>query len=113
MKRIAFAGIGAAAVLLLGVGAAMAEDVPTFEITIQNHVFIPAAFDIPAGKDVRLVVKNLDKTPEEFESHDFSAEKIILGGGVGTFMLPPLEKGDYKFFGEFHGDTAQGVMTAK
>ncbi len=114
MKRMIFAMAGLAAILTLGVASASAaEDVPTFEITIKNHVFTPSAFDIPAGKDVRLVVKNLDPTPEEFESYDFNVEKIIAGGGTGTFLLAPLEKGEYKFFGEFHEDTAQGVITAK
>jgi plastocyanin len=114
MKRMIFAMAGLAAVLTLGMAPAnAAEDVPTFELTIKDHMFVPDRLEIPAGKDVKLVVKNLDPTPEEFESYDFNVEKIIAGGGQGTFLLAPLEKGDYKFFGEFHEDTAQGVLTAK
>jgi plastocyanin len=109
--------LAAAAVALglaFGTGSAFAaDDVPTFVITIKDHVFNPAKFEVPAGQDVKLVVKNLDPTPEEFESYDFNVEKIIAGGGEGSFLIAPLEKGDYKFFGEFHEDTAQGVMTVK
>lgn len=115
MKSRVFAAAGLAAFLTLGVipAAIAADDVPTFEISIKDHMFTPNHIEVPAGKDVRLVVKNLDPTPEEFESYDFNVEKIIAGGGQGTFLIAPLEKGDYKFFGEFHEDTAQGVLTAK
>jgi plastocyanin len=107
------AALGAAAVLAFGVGTAFADDVPTVEITIKDHKFEPAHVEVPAGKEVKIVVKNLDDTPEEFESYDLNLEKIIAGGGEGTFTLEALEAGDYKFFGEFHEDTAQGVLTAK
>jgi plastocyanin len=114
MMRKSFAAAGLAAMLAFGSsGAFAADDVPTFEISIKDHIFSPTTLEVPAGKDVKLVVKNLDATPEEFESYDLNLEKIIAGGGEGTFLLAPLEKGDYKFFGEFHEDTAQGVLTAK
>ena len=119
MKRMGFVAAGVAAVLAFGltgafgVTEARAADVPTFEITIKDHVFTPALLEVPAGQEVKLVVKNLDPTPEEFESYDLNLEKIIAGGGEGVFNLEPLEKGQYKFFGEFNEDTAQGVLKAK
>lgn len=99
--------------LVFGAGAAMAGEMPTFEITIKDHVFSPAMVEVPAGEEVKLVVKNLDPTPEEFESHSLYLEKIIAGGSEGIFLLEPLEAGEYKFFGEFNEDTAQGVIVAK
>lgn len=115
MKSRMFAVAGLAAVLTFGAGAAAyaADDVPTFELTIKDHMFAPDHIEVPAGQDVKLVVKNLDPTPEEFESYDLNVEKIIAGGAQGVFLIAPLETGDYKFFGEFHEDTAQGVLTAK
>lgn len=119
MKRMGFVAAGVAAALAFGltgafgVAEARADDVPTFEITIKDHVFTPALLEVPAGKEIKLVVKNLDPTPEEFESYDLNLEKIIAGGGQGVFNLEPLEKGQYKFFGEFNEDTAKGVLKAK
>lgn len=106
----------AAALVALSAGSfsvAHADEQPTFEITIKDHKFDPSTLEVPAGKEVKLVVKNLDATAEEFESYDLNREKIIAGGGQGVFFLEPMKPGTYKFFGEFHQDTAQGVIIAK
>lgn len=86
---------------------------PQYTIEIRNHRFIPSNIDINANERVKLIVKNLDKTAEEFESHDLKREKIIQGNRKATFLIGPLKKGTYKFFGEFHEDTAQGTVTVK
>ncbi len=113
MTRI-FLAAGVAAVLALGAGSAVAaDDTPTFELTIKDHKFEPATLEVPAQKDIKLIVKNLDPTAEEFESRDFRAEKIIAGGGQGTFYLEPMDPGSYTFFGEFNPATAQGVLVVK
>lgn len=93
--------------------AALADEVPVFSISIKDHKFNPDTVTIPAGKKVKLVVKNEDKTPEEFESHDFNREKVIPGGGEANIFVGPLEKGEYKFFGEFNPATAQGKLVVK
>lgn len=114
MTRNFLAAAGVAAALVFGAGQALAaDDEATFELTIKDHKFSPATLEVPAQKDIKLIVKNLDETAEEFESHDFRAEKIIAGGGQGVFYLEPMEPGTYKFFGEFHEDTAQGVLVVK
>lgn len=113
MTRIFLAAASVAAVLALGAGGALAADTPTFELTIKDHKFEPATLEVPAQTDIKLIVKNLDETAEEFESRDFRAEKIIAGGGQGTFYLDPMEPGSYTFFGEFNPDTAQGVLVVK
>ena len=112
-QRIRIAVMAAFAVLAFGlVAPAMAE---TLEITIviKDHVFSPSEVRVPAGEKIRLIVKNEDATPEEFESHDLNLEKIIGGGRQGTFVFGPLEAGTYKFFGEFNEDSAQGVVIAE
>jgi plastocyanin len=94
---------------------AFAEDAKPKEYTvaIKDHVFVPAKLAVAAGEKFNLIVDNQDKTPEEFESHDLSREKVIKGGTKAVIKLGPLEKGEYKFFGEFHEKTAQGVLVVK
>ena len=91
---------------------ALAAD-DTFTLTIHDHRFDPAQLDVPSGKKLTLVVKNLDATPEEFESHDLKREKVIAGKGHATISIGPLNPGTYKFVGEFHEATAQGQIVAK
>lgn len=93
--------------------SAMAADIKVFEIKIKDHKFDPATVEIPAGEKVKLLVKNLDKTPEEFESHDFNREKVIPGGSEANIFVGPLDKGEYVFFGEFNPKTAQGKLIVK
>lgn len=89
------------------------EETPTFEVSIENHLFTPAEFEIPAGQKVKLVISNLDPTPEEFESHELNREKIIAGNSEGVIYVGPLKPGIYPFFGEFNEDTAQGKIIVK
>lgn len=85
----------------------------TITLTIKDHRFDPARLEVPAGKKFNLLVKNLDPTPEEFESHDLKREKVIAGKGQATITIGPLKPGTYKFVGEYHEKTAQGQMVAK
>ena len=88
-------------------------ETPVFEILIKDHKFEPMEITIPAATKVKLLVKNLDPTPEEFESFDFSREKIIAGGSQAVIFVGPLEPGRYNFFGEFNMETAQGYLVVK
>ena len=58
-------------------------------------------------------MKNLDNSPEEFESYSLHREKLIPAGGQITVYVGPLDPGRYDFFGEFHSDTAKGQIIAK
>ena len=91
----------------------IAEERDSYALTISNHKFEPASLEVPAGKKIKLIVKNLDPTPEEFESYDLNREKVVAGKGEITIYIGPLKPGNYKFFGEFHQDTAQGKIVAK
>jgi len=93
---------------------AQAEEEPkSYTITIKDHRFTPSELKVPAGHKIKLLVKNNDPTAEEFESHDLHREKIIPGGADAVITLRPLDKGTYKFFGEFHEETAQGYIIAE
>jgi hypothetical protein len=86
---------------------------PIIEIEIRDHLFIPSQVEIPADTKVKLVVKNLDPTPEEFESYELNREKVISGNSQTVIFIGPLPPGEYPFFGEFNPETAQGKVVVK
>jgi hypothetical protein len=105
-----------AAVLLIGMGlslGARAEEPMTITLTIKDHRFSPSEIRVPVGRRAILHVQNDDATPEEFDSTALQVEKVIVGGAYGTVRLRPLGPGRYPFMGEFHPDTAQGVVIAE
>jgi hypothetical protein len=98
------------AALISGAPAARAEDLA---IAFRNHRFEPARLEVPAHQKFKLLVKNDDATADEFESAELNREKLVPAGQTITVFLGPLEPGEYKFFGDFHQDTAKGVLIAK
>ncbi|PPD41389.1 MAG: hypothetical protein CTY15_13595 [Methylocystis sp.] len=103
----------AAAALALGMGFAGAAAAESYTLTIKDHKFEPAELKIPADKAATLVVNNLDATPEEFESKPFRIEKVVPANSEATFQLRPMKPGRYKFFGEFHEDSARGEVVVE
>src|SRR6266481_3323990 len=104
--------------LALGLGLNLAAVLPAaadepFNLSIKDHRFQPAEIEIPVDKKVTLLVKNLDPTPEEFESIELHREKVIPGGKEITVFIGPLRPGRYEFYGEFNQDTARGAITVK
>lgn len=81
-----------------------------YTTSIKDHRFVPDVIEIPANTKVKLLVRNEDATPEEFESHALHREKIIKGNSTATILLGPLKAGEYPFVGEFHEETAQGKI---
>lgn len=99
---------------LVGLLAApVRAEVPQFEITLRGHLFEPSELVVPANTKLRLVVHNLDPTPEEFVSWEMNREKVILGGQTAVIFVGPLPPGEYPFFGEFNPKTAQGRLLAR
>ena len=101
-----------ATALLLCVNTAVASD-KVYELIIKDHKFSPATIIIPANTKIKLLVKNQDPTPEEFESYELNREKIITGNSEAIIFIGPLSAGEYPFFGEFNQDTAQGRVIVK
>jgi len=83
------------------------------ELLIRNHRFDPETLHVPVGKRFRLVVRNQDATPEEFESYELNREKVVPGNASVLIYIGPLAPGTYPFFGEFHSATARGRIVAK
>lgn len=84
-----------------------------YTITIKDHRIQPAELSVPSGMKIKLRIDNQDATPEEFDSHALNREKIIAGHSSGTIYIGPLKPGRYPYAGEFHADTAQGVIVAQ
>ena len=86
---------------------------PEYSLVIKNHQFSPAELRVPAGQKIKLLVSNQDSTPEEFESHALNREKVIAGNARATIYIGPLKPGQYTYVGEFHEDSARGVIIAE
>ena len=82
-------------------------------IVIKDHKFEPAELKVPAGQKIKLVIDNQDPSAEEFESHELDREKIVGPNSKITVFIGPLEPRRYPYFGEFHMDTALGVIIAE
>jgi plastocyanin len=117
--RIAAVTLIASLLASLGVGRlarpslAWAEEPGTIEVTIKDHRFSPAEIHVPVGKPVILRITNADTTVEEFDSSALKVEKVIAGGTYGTVRLRPLGAGRYPFMGEYHAETAKGVVISE
>lgn len=98
--------------LLLCPALAAAADLEV-PLSIKDHTFSQAEIKVPAGKKVKLVVSNLDSTPEEFESTQLNREKMIAGNSRANVYVGPLSPGRYAFWGEFNDKTARGVIVAE
>ena len=111
-----FAAIPLAAALLNGPLLALAAPAMADEplrLVIRDHRFEPSRLDVPAGVAFKLIVQNTDATAEEFDSSDLHREKVVPAGKEVPLSIGPLTKGEYKFVGEYHEDTAKGVLVAK
>ena len=67
---------------------------------------------LPAGVRVRLVLRNQDAMPAEFESYDLSREVIVPGNKEVAIYVGPLEAGNYQFFNDFNHQM-KGAIVAK
>jgi plastocyanin len=99
-----------AAALLVQTTVSAAE---SYMLTIKDHRFNPAELEVAAGQKFKLVIRNEDSTPEEFESKSLNREKIVAGKSQITLTIGPLDPGTYDFFGEFHEESARGRIIAK
>jgi len=98
--------------LLILAPRANAADTVTVNLSLKDHRFQPSEPHAPAGKDIVIVLKNLDPAPAEFESNMLRIEKVVTGGGTITMRIRPLQPGRYRFFDDFKPDT-QGYLVVE
>lgn len=102
-----------ASTLLLALAPLRAQDLPSFNLLIRAGRFVPSTLEVPANTKFRLLISNEGPGAEEFESMELRKEKVLAPGASSFLIFQPLKPGAYKFFGEFHPDTAQGQLVAK
>ena len=107
-----FALCAAAVSVILAAPAGLARAAEPVTLTLKDHRFVPDHTDVPAGERFQIVVENQDDTAGEFESFEMKLEKIVAPGTKITVRAGPLRTGSYKFFDDYHPDTAQGTLTA-
>lgn len=113
MRHLFIATTLAAACLSLSAPGVRAQEETALAVSIKDHRFTPAELRAPAGKPITITVKNLDSTPEEFESKSLHVEKIVAGNSEIVVRLRPQKAGRYRFFGEYHEDTAKGELVVE
>ena len=82
-------------------------------LTLKDHKFTPSEIRVKANVPNVIVMSNQDATAEEFDSTSLKVEKVVAGNSSGNVRLRPLAPGRYPFMGEFHSETAQGVVIAE
>lgn len=86
---------------------------PDASLVIRDHVFVPAEIRATSGRKLVLAVDNQDATAEEFESYELNREKVIPAKSKASIYVGPLAPGRYPFFGDFHDQTARGVLVVE
>ena len=99
--------------MLAGGNAVAAGELPTFEITVNDGVFIPARIEVPSGQRVKLVLINEGPGPLEFENDEMRIEKVLNAGARSFVVLPKLKPGEYDFVDEFNPITGELKVIAK
>jgi hypothetical protein len=106
-RKLAVLALTAAAV-----GVAHGEDLPTFKLEMKDGKLNPVRIEVPAGKRIKIEVRNSGTGAAEFESVQLRKEKVLAPGADSFVVIAPLSPGEYKFFDDFH-QQAQGVIVAK
>lgn len=105
-----------AALLWLDAGWAAtghAGELPTFEVVAKNGRLSPERIEVPAGKRIKLTIRNEGPGPIEFENLDLRVEKVLAPGGTSFVVTPPLRPGTHTFIDEFHQDTGSMQLIAR
>ena len=82
-------------------------------LALKDHKFVPAEIHVKANTPTTVTLTNNDDTTEEFDSTSLKTEKVVPGHASGTMRWRPLAPGRYPFMGEFHSETAQGIVVAE
>lgn len=99
--------------LSLGPSCAHADGLLSYTITLSKGRISPAALEVPAGKRIKLVLRNEGPGPCEFENLDMHIEKILAPGAQSFVVLSSMRAGTYRFIDEFHPDAGGMSLIVK
>lgn len=99
--------------MLPGGMAVAAEELPAFEVVVNDGYFKPNRLEVPAGRRVKLVLINEGPGPLEFENDEMHIEKVLNAGARSFVVLPKLKPGEYDFVDEFNPITGELKVIAK
>lgn len=102
-----------AALLLLKPYDAVANLPLTYNVTIKDGVFTPSFINVANGHRIRIKIKNIGKSPAEFENLSLIVEKTLGSDVESVAVIPPLRPGNYKFIDEFHMNMPGFTIIAK
>lgn len=106
--------IAGAALMLVAAGMpSHADDMPTFQLLMKEGRLFPETLEVPANTRFRLQIKNEGPGAAEFESLELRKETVLAPGVTRALVFHPMKPGTYKFFDDFHPQTAQGKIVAK
>lgn len=95
------------------VGGAAADELLTFPIVARDGRLIPARLEVPAGRKIKLTIRNEGPGPLEFESAELRVEKVLSPGASSFVVIHALKPGAYRFFDEFHPAASEMLLIAK
>ena len=93
--------------------SAHAEELPTFAVTLKAGRIEPARLEVPAGKKIKLALRNEGPGAAEFEGREVRVEKVLAAGASSFVVIQPLRPGTYRFFDEFHPEAPDMELVAK
>ena len=105
--------VALALLLSLSSVSAHASDIPTIQLLIKEGRLFPETLEVPANTRFRLQIRNEGPGAAEFESLELRKETVLAPGVTRALVFHPMKPGTYKFFDEFHPETAQGKIVAK
>jgi hypothetical protein len=98
---------------LLVVLAGCGNESTGIPVSLKDHRFTPEEIHVPANQPALITLTNQDSAAEEFDSAALKVEKIVPGHETGNVRIRPLAPGRYPFMGEYHAETARGVVIAE
>lgn len=120
MLRAPFVHAAFILALWLGLGSAIearaesaAAELLAFSVVIKNGRITPARLEVPAGRKIKLAIKNEGPGPSEFENLSLRVEKVLSPGATSFVVIHPLQPGTYRFIDEFHPATSEMLLIAR
>ena len=92
---------------------AASPELLSYSIVIKGGRILPARLEVPAGRKIKLTIKNEGPGPSEFENLSLRIEKVLSPGARSFVVIHPLKPGTYRFIDEFHPANSEMLLVAQ